>query len=133
MSAHTLVAVGVGADGKIAQHAGRTLTWTVYAATPGAEPVVVWTIALTKQSCLHEWHVSPQPERHPLHAVDVAISGSAGDGVIRRLAERDTVLVTTRETDPLAAVTGHLAGTLPPGLPHDEHTCGGEGHQHDAA
>ncbi|MNN52385.1 hypothetical protein D3C81_1670780 [compost metagenome] len=68
-------------------------------------------------------------QSHSRNAVDVAIAGSAGDGVIRRLGERGVSLLTTGESDPERAVKAYLADALPPGQPHDEHACGGAGHQ----
>ena len=87
------------------------------------EPLLVWSIRLSKSGSLHEWHVRGNGERHPLHSVDVAICGSAGEGVTRRLAERDTQLLTTTETDPLKAIRDYLKGTLASGLPHEEAEC----------
>ena len=92
-------------------------------------PEEAYTLELAEHACLHEWHVCEYPERHPLHTVDVAIAGSAGDGVIRRLGERGVSLLTTGESDPARAVKAYLADDLTPGAPHDEHSCGGEGHQ----
>ena len=130
--ARRLIAVAIDREGKVAGHAGRAQTWRVYDVWPGEDPDCAYTITLEGHACLHEWHVCDHPERHPLHSVDVAIAASAGDGVIRRLGERNVSLVTTGETDPENAVKGFLAGDLPPGAPHDEHSCGGEGHQHPA-
>ena len=124
-----LVAVAIDRHGRVAGHAGRALRWRVFDVWPGAAPQGACTIELDEHACLHEWHVCAQPERHPLHAVDVAIAASAGDGVIRRLAERGVTLLATGEIDPDRAVAAYLAGQLPPGAPHDEHSCGGEGHQ----
>ena len=89
-----LIAVAVLKNGNISGHAGRTVNWDVYA-TDSEEPLLVWSIRLSKSGSLHEWHVRGNGERHPLHSVDVAICGSAGEGVTRRLAERDTQLLTT--------------------------------------
>jgi len=117
-----LIAVAVLKNGKISGHAGRTVNWDVYA-VDGAEPVLVWNIKLKKPGTLHEWHVNGNGERHPLHSADVAICGSGGEGVTRRLAERDTKLITTAETDPVKAIKDYLNGTLAAGLPHDEADC----------
>ncbi|MGC2857354.1 NifB/NifX family molybdenum-iron cluster-binding protein [Novispirillum sp. DQ9] len=124
-----LIAVALRADGRLSPHAGRALAWAVYDCS-GAVPEEAWRITLTKATSLHEWHVLPDPERHPLHRVDVAIAASAGDGVIRRMAERGVVLVTTTEEDPATAVALYLAGTLPHGLPHDhkDRECAGGEH-----
>lgn len=122
-----LVAVALRDDGTVSPHAGRALVWLVYDVQDGAEPQEAYSITLTAYGSLHEWHMMAQPERHPLHAVDVAIAGSCGDGVIRNLAARQTELVLTSETDPLRAVHHYLEGCLPAGLPHEETDCLGDG------
>ncbi|MGR9053483.1 MAG: NifB/NifX family molybdenum-iron cluster-binding protein [Gammaproteobacteria bacterium] len=118
-----LIAVAVTDDGEIAPHAGRASRWLVYAVSATAEPNLAWTLDLTDVGTLHEWHVRGDGNRHPLHSVDVAIAGSAGDGVTRRLSERNTQLLTTTETSPLAAVAAYRAGRLAEGLPHEEQNC----------
>ncbi len=119
-----LVAIATDDSGQVAPHAGRALLWHVYEITEGdSHPELAWEIRLTETGCLHEWHVSESPERHPLHSVDTAIAGSAGDGVIRRLAERGTELITTAEKAPLKAVIDYLEHSLKPGLPHAEQHC----------
>lgn len=127
--ARLLIAVALDRHGRVAGHAGRAHRWRVFDVWPGEAPQGAYTVELDEHACLHEWHVCAQPERHPLHAVDVAIAASAGAGVIRRLAERGVTLLATGESDPERAVAAYLAGQLPPGAPHDEHSCGGEGHQ----
>ena len=124
-----LIAVALDRAGQVAGHAGRAHRWRVFDVWPGEAPQGAYTIELDEHACLHEWHVCAQPERHPLHAVDVAIAASAGDGVTRRPGGRGVALHTTGEGDPERAVPAYLAGQLPPGAPHDEHSCGGEGHQ----
>jgi predicted Fe-Mo cluster-binding NifX family protein len=118
-----IIAVAVDEEGRIAAHAGRASNWMVYVVDSESPAKLVWTLNLTEIGCLHEWHVSGDGNRHPLHSVDVAIAGSAGDGVIRRLAERNTELLTTTETSPLNAIEAYLSGSLAEGLPHDEQAC----------
>jgi predicted Fe-Mo cluster-binding NifX family protein len=118
-----IIAVAVGEDGKIAAHAGRAPKWLVYVIASESAAQLAWTLDLTEIGSLHEWHLRGNGNRHPLHSVDVAIAGSAGDGVIRRLAERNTELVTTTETSPLKAIAAYLAGELAAGLPPDEQAC----------
>jgi len=118
-----LVAVAVGADGNIAVHAGRASHWQVYVLSQDAAASLAWTLDLTEIGSLHEWHARGDGNRHPLHDVDVAIAGSAGDGVIRRLAERNTQLLTTSETSPELALQAYQAGTLADGPPHAEQPC----------
>ena len=117
-----LIAVAVREDGTLSPHAGRAKHWQVYAMN-GTQPELVWELVLTESGCLHEWHVRGDGNRHPLHSVDIALAGSGGDGVTRRLAERGTQLVTTAESDPLQAVEKFLKGTLADSLPHDESEC----------
>ena len=113
-----LIAVAVKKNGQLADHAGRARHWQVYVVTE-TEITFAWALELTEMSCLHEWHVRGDGNRHPLHYVDVALAGSAGDGVTRRLKERDTVLLTTAESDPITAITAYRADALPAGLPHE--------------
>ncbi|MDO6749434.1 nitrogen fixation protein, partial [Gilvimarinus sp. 1_MG-2023] len=84
---------------------------------------LVWNLTLSPAGSLHEWHVRGDGNRHPLHEVDIAICGSAGEGVTRRLAERHTTLVATSESDPVTAVIAYLNSNLAPGRPHEELPC----------
>lgn len=124
MDGRMMVAVAVNPDGTIAPHAGRALHWRLYDIWPGGRIRPVSTLSLDAHACLHEWHVCAQPERHPLHEVDVVIAASAGDGVIRRLGERHVRVITTAAPYPDRAVTEFLQGTLPAGLPHEDGACG---------
>lgn len=121
------VAVAVTEQGSIAGHAGRALQWQVFTVEDD-QINLAYTLHLEDHACLHEWHTAKSPERHPLHAVDVAIAGSGGEGVHRQLRQRDTVLVTTAEKDPLTAVRGYLDNSLPEGMPHDHSGCKSETH-----
>ncbi|MEL6320119.1 MAG: nitrogen fixation protein [Cyanobacteria bacterium J06626_14] len=118
-----LVAVAVTNDGNIAPHAGRALQWKVYVVADEADTSLAWTLDLTSTGCLHEWHVRGDGDRHPLHFVDVAIAASAGEGVRRRLQQRDTELLTTIETNPEKAVEAQRTGILAKGLPHEDQAC----------
>lgn len=119
-----LIAVAVSDDGNLAPHAGRALQWHVYVVDHNNKQAQwVWAIDLTDTSSLHAWHVRGDGNRHPLHAVDIALAGSAGDGVIRNLGKRQTKLVTTAEKNPLLAVLAYIDGDLPNGLPHETDSC----------
>ncbi|NJM97031.1 MAG: nitrogen fixation protein [Phormidesmis sp. RL_2_1] len=121
--AEQLIAVAVTDDGTIAAHAGRSLQWQVYTVSDDTEPHLAWTLDLTRFGCLHEWHVRGDGNRHPLHYVDIAIAASAGEGVRRRLQQRATALLTTREVNPERAIAAYLDGNLPEGLPHEKVAC----------
>ena len=118
-----LVAVAVANDGSIAPHAGRALRWMVYVVSDEADTSLAWTLDLTNTGCLHEWHVRGDGNRHPLHFVDVAIAASAGEGVRRRLQQRNTELLTTIEANPDKAVEAYRTGNLVEGLPHEDQAC----------
>lgn len=118
-----LIALAVGDDGKLAPHAGRALRWMVYVVSDESGSSLAWTLDLTDVGCLHEWHVRGDGNRHPLHYVDVAIAGSAGDGVKRNLLQRNTTLLTTVEISPLKALEAYRIGTLTESLPHQEPHC----------
>lgn len=124
----SLVAVAVDRNEQVAGHAGRAHHWWVFDVWPGESPELAYRLNLAEHACLHEWHVCEQPERHPLHGMDVAIAAGAGEGVIRRLGERGVSMLTTCESDPQRAVEAWLAGNLPAALPHEEHACGSGGH-----
>lgn len=121
--AEQLIAVAVATDGTIAAHAGRALQWQVYTVSDEVDSCLAWTLDLTRFGCLHEWHVRDDGNRHPLHNVDIAIAASAGEGVRRRLQQRDTKLLSTCETDPAKAIAAYRAGNLPAGLPHEKVAC----------
>ena len=121
--AEQLIAVAVADDGTIAAHAGRALQWQVYVVSDEVDPCLAWTLNLTTMGCLHEWHVRGDGDRHPLHVVDVAIAASAGEGVRRRLQQRETELLTTCETNPEKAIAAYVGGNLPEGLPHEKVAC----------
>ncbi|MEM9006426.1 MAG: nitrogen fixation protein [Cyanobacteria bacterium P01_F01_bin.86] len=118
-----LVAVAITDNGSIAPHAGRALQWQVYTVADTSAISLAWTLDLTQIGCLHEWHVRGEGNRHPLHFVDIAIAASAGEGVRRRLQERETTLLTTSEANPEKAVAAYLRGNLPEGLPHEKVGC----------
>ncbi len=101
-------------------HAGKTRRFLVYEVTADLPPEEVERFDLPKDMSMHEFK---DDGPHPLDTVNVVIAGSAGDGFIRRMANRDVIAVTTAETDPIAAIRSYLAGTLAPAAPHD--------HDHD--
>lgn len=102
-------------------HAGMTRRFLVFEAEQGAAPREVDRIDLPLEMTIHSF--SGQGP-HPLDAVQTIIVGSAGPGFVTRMAARGVQAVTTSETDPAAAVSQFLVGTLPPAPAHEH------GHQH---
>ena len=102
----------------ITPHAGMTRRFLVYEAERGGAPVEIDRLDLPKELAIHEYG---DRGPHPLDGVDAVIAGSAGAGFIRHMAARGVKAVATSETDPVTAVAGYLAGTLPLAEPDEQH------------
>jgi len=109
------IAVSCQNGRSINAHPGKTRRFLVFEAGADGVPRQVDRIELTREETLHASHGIAD---HPLFHVDAVISGSAGDGFRRRLAERGVHVATTSETDPEQAVRLLLANALPPAPPH---------------
>ncbi len=74
------------------------------------------------------FHEHPGGAGHPIDGIDVLITGSCGEGFLRKLAERGIRVIVTSETDPLTAVAAVASGASLP-LPlaekddHDDCQC----------
>jgi len=88
-------------------------------------------LQLTKAQSFHE---SSPKESHPLDDVQVLISGSMGNGLFRRIESKGIKPIVTTETDPDAAVTDYLAGSLVVKTPEerDRDHAAEHGHEHGA-
>jgi predicted Fe-Mo cluster-binding NifX family protein len=107
----------------ITRHAGRARRFLVFQSDAvGRSPV---QLDLEARFAMHGFD-DAMP--HPLDGVDVLITGSAGDGLTRRLARRHIRVVCTAEIDPKEAVEHFIEGRLAPGAPHDHSEC--ECHHH---
>jgi predicted Fe-Mo cluster-binding NifX family protein len=103
----------------VTQHAGKTRRFLVFERdlTTG-QPRVITRLDLPKEMSIHEF----RGENHPIFEMDYLITGSCGEGFIRRMTDANVNLVITSEQDPLTAVTAVMEGKpLPPPLPHDHH------------
>jgi len=110
---------------EVTEHAGRCRKFWIYTVedkhVSGKE-----LLELPKEQSFHE---SDPHTPHPLDEVDVLISRSMGQGMIRRLSSKNILGVITDESSPDAAVTAYLEGRLhtqPPG----EGCHHGHGHHH---
>jgi predicted Fe-Mo cluster-binding NifX family protein len=103
-------------------HAGKTRRFLVYKAVDGGPAVELARYDLPLEMSMHEFPGG----RHPLDEMDVVITGSAGAGFIRNLAQRGVQVATTPESDPAQAVADFLAGKLQPLSPEAQgpHPCG---------
>ncbi len=110
----------------ISSHAGRARRFLVVDAGP--EPRgVAQRLDLDSEYAFHGYD---DGKPHPLDGVEVLLTGSAGDGLTRRLAGRGIRVVCTAETDPIQAVEDFLAGSLKAAAPHEHGACGEHGHDH---
>jgi predicted Fe-Mo cluster-binding NifX family protein len=100
-------------------HAGRSRRFLVFAADRDAPLAEIARFDLPPELSMHEFHGGP----HPLDAVDVLITASAGEGFVRKLGQRGIRVVITGEEDPRRAVTDLLDGKVKTPAPH-EHDCG---------
>lgn len=97
-------------------HAGKSRRFLVYD-THSVPPREIERLDLPKEMSMHEFQGGP----HPLDEMDALITGSAGQGFIRNLANRGVLVVVTGETDPLQAIADFIADRVKPPLPHEHH------------
>lgn len=113
----------------VTSHAGRARRFLVVETSPEprGEPR---RMELTQEYAFHGYD---DGKPHPLDGVEVLLTGSAGDGLTRRLARRGIRVVCTAETNPNQAVEDFLKGCLKPAAPHDHGACGDhhDGHEHE--
>lgn len=112
------IAVGSQNLQTVTPHGGKTRRFIIFEAGAGTVPEMMGRLELPPALTLHNFR-SDGP--HPLDAVDVVIVASAGEGFVRRLAERGVKTVITDEKNPLDAVLGYLRGELRRLPPHEVH------------
>jgi predicted Fe-Mo cluster-binding NifX family protein len=99
----------------ITGHAGKTRRFLIY--TPDDKGLSVETdrLDLPKELSMHEF----RGFEHPLDELDVLITGSCGEGFVRRMAAKGVRVIATSETDPAKAAAMVLRGdSLPAAAPH---------------
>lgn len=100
----------------ITGHAGKSRRFLVYTSPGEGEWVETDRLDLPKEMSMHEF----KGGSHPIDAFDVLITGSCGDGFIRKMSMRGISVIATSESDPVIAVKAYAAGeTLPPAKPHE--------------
>jgi hypothetical protein len=108
------IAIATRRFARIARHAGQTRDWLLYDCPASAVPVPA-RITLTKAQLPHHFQ---DGEPHPLDGADIIVTGSAGDGFVRRMAKRGTKVLITAERNPRTAVEKLVVGSplAPPGI-----------------
>jgi predicted Fe-Mo cluster-binding NifX family protein len=108
----------------ITGHAGRARRFMIFEVSPDGHISLAEKLDLPKEASIHE---HPIDAPHPVDGVDVLITGSAGDGFVKKMAARGIKVVATAETDIMVAITALLSGgKLAPAITdHDDHDgCG---------
>jgi predicted Fe-Mo cluster-binding NifX family protein len=90
----------------ITGHAGKTRRFLVFSESLQGEWYESKRIDLPKDHSMHEFKGGP----HPLDDLDVLITGSCGEGFIRKLNSRGVQVIATSETDPSYAVNRIIEG-----------------------
>jgi len=99
----------------ITGHAGKTRRFLVYTPDNQGVPLETGRLDLPKEMSMHEF----RGVKHPLDDLDVLITGSCGEGFVRRMAAKGVRVIATSETDPVRAASMLLAGDdLPAAEPH---------------
>ncbi len=101
----------------ITQHAGKTRRFLIFEPEPSSgEAKEIARLDLPKEMSMHEFRGS----EHPIFEMDYLITGSGGQGFMRRLANEGVEVIVTGEQDPLTAVQAVIEGKpLAPPVPHD--------------
>jgi len=118
----------------ITGHAGKARRFLVYEIGAGASVREAERLDLPLDMAMHGFD---DRQGHPLHGMDVLITGGCGEGFAFRMARQGVRVAVTGETDPETAVHALLAGCLKPpaGSCHDHpgdhhedgHSCGCHG------
>ena len=110
----------------ITAHGGKARRFIIFEVSPSGQISETERLDLPKEMSIHE---HPCNAAHPIDGLDVLITGSCGDGFLRKLADRGIKVIVTQATDPAEAVAALVSGqTLQPALPesHDDGECGCE-------
>ncbi|MES9992814.1 MAG: nitrogen fixation protein [Candidatus Thiodiazotropha sp.] len=91
----------------ITQHAGKTRRFLIFELDKSSSEInQLARLNLPKQMSMHEF----RGDDHPLFKMDYLITGSSGEGFIRRMQNFGVEVVLTGEEDPLTAVTAVIEG-----------------------
>ncbi len=104
----------------ITQHAGKTRRFLIFEQEAGGGEVKeIARLDLPKEMSMHEFRGSV----HPIFEMDCLITGSGGQGFIRRMASEGVEVILTGEQDPLTAVQAVIEGRplAPPVTNDHEH------------
>ena len=108
----------------ITGHAGKARRFIIYEVKGPGEVEEVEQMDLPKTMSMHN---TLEASPHPLDEMDALITGSAGEGFVRKMASRGVRVYRTSASDPLLAAISLAAGEeLPPPELGDDH----HGHSH---
>lgn len=101
----------------ITGHAGKTRRFLIFSTQEDGAIIESDRLDLPKALSLHEYH----GDDHPLFSVDAVITGSCGEGFVRRLARHGIRVIATAATDPATAAAAVAAGESLPAPASHEH------------
>lgn len=104
----------------VAVHLGRARRFLVLEPGREGEAPELICVELPQKFVLHGYD---DAQAHPLDGVEVLLTGSAGEGLTRRLARRGVRVVCTAETDAKKAVKDFLKGRLMPAALREHGVC----------
>jgi predicted Fe-Mo cluster-binding NifX family protein len=108
-------------------HAGKARRFMLYDIDAAQQVQAAGRLDLPLDQAMHGFD---DRQTHPLDNATYLITASAGEGFMRRMAQRGVRVVTTAETDPEVAIHAFLMGCLKPPGPHErtphDHKEGGE-------
>ena len=94
----------------VSGHAGRAKRWLVFTVDENGVVSAPERIELPGEQVIHYVEENDQP--HPLDGIDAMVTLSAGDGFVKHMEKRGTLVAMTAEKDAAKAVADYLAHTL---------------------
>lgn len=94
----------------VSGHAGRAKRWLVFPIDETGTIATPERIELPGEQVFHYVEENGQP--HPLDGIQAVITLSAGEGFIKHMEKRGTIVALTAEKDAAKAVADYLAQTL---------------------
>ena len=102
----------------VTAHAGKTRRFILFEAAADRQPNEVGRLDLPPGMAFHDF----QGGAHPLDRADVILAASAGEGFVRKMAQRGIVATVTPHADPVTAVRQFVAEGA--ALPTEAPPCG---------
>lgn len=116
---------------RVTGHAGMARRFLLYQTDASGKAQLVERLDLPSSMAFHGF----EGGQHPIDGVEVLITGSAGEGLVAKMAARDIRVVRTAQMNPDQAVRELLLGQVTPPAESSSHhggcacSCGGHDHE----